>query len=110
MAGESKTEVAYWREAIGRIIEMEHIETINQVRRLYYGYAAYCDAQVGRLLDYLDGRGLRENTLVVFTSDHGQQYFDHGFNDKHNFYDASWRIPFIISQPKTLPQGETRDF
>jgi len=63
MAGESKTEVAYWREAIGRIIEMEHIETINQVRRLYYGYAAYCDAQVGRLLDYLMGEDLEKIRL-----------------------------------------------
>jgi hypothetical protein len=61
-------------------------------------------------MDYLDESGLRENTLVIFTSDHGQQYFDHGFNDKHNWYDSSWRVPFMMSMPGTLPQGETRDF
>ncbi len=110
LEGESKTEVKYWREAIGRIIEKEHLDTIDQVRRLYYGFASYCDAQVGRLIDFLDRNGLRENTLVIFTSDHGQQYFDHGFNDKHNWYDASWRIPFVMSMPGTLPEGETRDF
>lgn len=108
--GESKTNPDYWREAIGRIIETDHLDTIHEVRRLYYCYAAYCDTLVGRLMDYLDQNGLRENTLILFTSDHGQQYFDHGFNDKHNYYDESWRIPFILSQPSTLPQGETRDF
>ena len=108
--GEGKTEVAYWREAIGRVIEPEHLDTIEQVRRLYYGYAAYCDAQVGRLLAFLDARGLREDTLVVFSSDHGQQYFDHGFNDKHNYYDASWRVPLILSMPGTIPSGQRRSF
>jgi arylsulfatase A-like enzyme len=61
-------------------------------------------------MDYLDRKGLRENTLVIFSSDHGQQYFDHGFNDKHNYYDASWRVPFIMSMPGTLPSGTKRDF
>jgi arylsulfatase A-like enzyme len=110
LPGESKTDVSYWREAIGRIYEPEHDETIREVRRLYYAYAAYCDAQIGRLIDYLDKNDLRRNTLVIFTSDHGQQYFDHGFNDKHNWYDESWRIPFIVSMPGTLPVGEKREF
>lgn len=110
LSGESKTDVSYWREAIGRIYEPEHDETIREVRRLYYAYAAYCDAQIGRLIDYLDKNDLRRNTLVIFTSDHGQQYFDHGFNDKHNWYDESWRIPFIVSMPGTLPVSEEREF
>ena len=108
--GESKTDPAYWREAIGRIYEAEQDETIQEVRRLYYAYAAYCDEQIGRLIDHLDKSGLRKNTLVIFTSDHGQQYFDHGFNDKHNWYDESWRIPLILSMPGTLPQGDRREF
>jgi arylsulfatase A-like enzyme len=82
----------------------------DELRRLYYGLAAYCDAQVGKIIDFLDRAGLRRNTLVIFSSDHGQQFFDHGFNDKHNFYDASWRIPLILSMPGTLAENETRDF
>jgi arylsulfatase A-like enzyme len=85
-------------------------EKAKEHRKLYYGLAAYCDAQVGRILDYLDSKGLRENTLIIFTSDHGQQLYDHGFNDKHNYYDESWRVPFIMSMPGTLPSGERRDF
>ncbi|HLH74402.1 MAG TPA: sulfatase-like hydrolase/transferase [Chloroflexota bacterium] len=83
---------------------------IDACRRLYYGLAAYCDAQIGRLLSYLDERGLRENTLVIYTSDHGTALFDHGFADKHNFYDETWRVPLIMSLPGTLPRGERRDF
>jgi arylsulfatase A-like enzyme len=87
--------------------DMAHIDA---ARRLYYGLAAYCDAQIGRLLRWLDERGLREHTLVIFTSDHGQQYWDHGFNDKHTFFDASWRVPLLLSLPGVLPQGERRGF
>jgi arylsulfatase A-like enzyme len=84
--------------------------SIDRMRRLYYGLAAYCDHQVGRLVRYLDERRLREETLVIFTSDHGTQLMDHGFTDKHNWYDESWRVPLIVSQPGTLPEGERRGF
>jgi len=83
---------------------------IDRLRKLYYGLCAYCDHQVERLLDYLDRSGLRENTLVIFSSDHGQQYYNHGINDKHNFYDDTWRVPMMMSMPGTLPAGERRDF
>jgi len=97
-------------EAKGNTIEGQSREDIDAFRRLYYGLAAYCDQQIGRLITYLDQSELRENTLVIFSSDHGQQFFDHGFNDKHNWYDSSWHIPFIISMPGTLPQGTQEDF
>lgn len=48
----------------------------DETRRLYHGLAAYCDHQVGRLTDYLGRTGLRDNTLVIFTSDHGQETGD----------------------------------
>ncbi|HEY9290597.1 MAG TPA: sulfatase-like hydrolase/transferase [Microlunatus sp.] len=79
---------------------------VDRQRRLYYGLAAYCDAQIGRLLAHLDTAGLRDDTLVVFTTDHGQQYYDHGFNDKHTFYDESWRIPLIMRWPGVIPAGQ----
>jgi arylsulfatase A-like enzyme len=90
--------------------ELSLAEAIDRVRKLYYSLASYCDAQIGRLIEWIDQQGIREQTLIVFSSDHGQQYFDHGFNDKHNFYDASWRVPLIMSMPGTLPCGEQRDF
>ena len=46
-------------------------EKIRQVQKLYYGLSSYCDHQVGRLMTYLDEKGLRENTLIIFLSDNG---------------------------------------
>lgn len=83
---------------------------VDAQRRLYYGLAAYCDEQVGRLLDHLDRTGLSDNTLVIFTSDHGTTLFDHGFVNKHNYYDESWRVPLILRFPGRLPAGERRGF
>lgn len=85
-------------------------DEINGSRAAYYGLCTYCDYLVGKLIDYLEQKGLRENTLIIFTSDHGQQYFDHGFNDKHNYFDESIRVPFIMSMPGTLPQGKICTF
>jgi arylsulfatase len=98
------------REAVGNTIDRADPALVDHYRRLYYGLAAYCDAQIGKIIDYLDASGLRENTLVIMTSDHGVQLFDHGFNDKHNYFDESWRVPFIVSMPGTIPQGERRQF
>ncbi len=98
------------REAVGNHIDGAEADLIDEYRRLYYGLAAYCDAQVGRVVDHLDQIGIRENTLVIFTSDHGLQLFDHGFNDKHSFYDSSWHVPMIMSMPGTLPSGTKERF
>jgi len=85
-------------------------EAIDALRRLYYGFAAYCDDQIGRLINYIDTAGLKDDTLVIFTTDHGQEYFDHGFNNKHVFYDASWRIPLVLRFPGVIPARERRGF
>ena len=102
---------------IGRLVEGKGStaddvseKEIRDYKALYYGSAAYCDALVGQLLDCLEENGLRENTLVIFTSDHGQQYFDHGFNDKHNFYEETLRVPLIFSLPSKIPQGMRAQF
>lgn len=97
-------------EAHGALFHEGIREKVDELRRLYYGLASYCDDQVGKLIKYLDEAGLRENTLVIFSSDHGLQLFDHGFNDKHNYYDASWRVPFIMSMPGTLPSNVRQQF
>lgn len=86
------------------------MDQISDERVKYYGCCAYVDYLIGKLIDYLEKSGLRENTLVIFTSDHGQSYYDHGFNDKHNYFDETLRIPLILSMPGTLPQNEVRAF
>ncbi len=86
------------------------VENADRVRRLYYGLAAYVDAQVGRLMRFLEERGLAENTLVIFTSDHGHLNGDHGMICKHSWYDTSWRVPLIIRWPDRLGAGRVGSF
>ncbi len=85
-------------------------EQIDAMRRVYYGMISLTDAEIGRVLDHLDHAGLRENTLVFFTSDHGDYQGDHGLLTKSPaLYDCLVRIPFIVSQPGTIPTGVRSD-
>lgn len=74
---------------------------VRQELALYDGEIAYLDAQIGRLLDSLDATGLRDNTLIVFTSDHGEEHGEHGFfcSHGHSTYEAVSRVPLIIQTP-----------
>jgi choline-sulfatase len=71
---------------------------------LYAGEVAYADSQVQRLLDWIDQSALRESTLVVVTSDHGEGLGDHGENE-HGFfvYDTTLRVPLVIRWTGRLP-------
>lgn len=65
----------------------------------YYGMISHMDSDIGRILDTLDARGLRENTVVIYTSDHGLGVGQHGLMGKQNLYDHSMRIPLIMRGP-----------
>ena len=68
------------------------------------------DDQLGRLLDYLDENGLRENTVVVFMSDHGEMSGDHGLYWKGAyFYEALTHVPLIFSCPGYIKEGLVSD-
>jgi arylsulfatase A-like enzyme len=73
---------------------------IRDLRATYYGMLAEVDAQVGRLLDSLRARGDWGRTLVIVTSDHGDELGDHHLTQKLGFYDGSYRIPCIIRDPR----------
>jgi choline-sulfatase len=57
----------------------------------------FIDDAVGRLLGALDDRGMRENTLIVFTADHGHTIGDYGTHDKRFFYEQSVGVPLVMS-------------
>ena len=65
----------------------------------YYGLCEAVDAEIGRLLDYLDTSGLAENTIVVFTSDHGDMHGSHGMRYKGKPQEESLGIPLIVRDP-----------
>ncbi len=82
--------------------------TLEDNRESYYQLMNYCDEQIGRIIDYLKDNDLIENTVVIFTSDHGTQNFDHGFRDKHNFFKESMNVPLIIHCPSLIPKNTVR--
>lgn len=80
----------------------------------YYAATTAMDTGVGRILDWLDAQGLREDTLVFFTSDNGMNMGHHGIIGKGNstypmnMYDTSVKVPAIVSYPDTIARGESR--
>jgi arylsulfatase len=78
----------------------------RQVKASYYGMIELIDTQLGRLLDRLESTGEIDNTIVVFTSDHGELLGDHGLLYKGcRFYDGLVRVPLIISWPAKWKSG-----
>ena len=65
----------------------------------YYASISYMDAQVGRVLDALEELGLADNTIVVFTSDHGYLLGHHHKFQKQHLFEEATRVPFIVSIP-----------
>ncbi len=80
------------------------------VQAAYYAMIELIDDNVGRMLDALEETGQRENTLVIFMSDHGETLGDHGLLLKGNrFYEGLVRVPLIWSWPGHFPAGLVSD-
>ena len=73
----------------------------RRIQQYYYALISHVDDQVGRILSALEHKGMLDNTVIVFTSDHGEHLGDHGLIQKGPpGLDSCTRIPFIISWPK----------
>ena len=71
-------------------------EILQEIRRRYYGQISHIDYQLGRFLGELRTRGLYDDTLIVFTADHGEHLGDHGLFGKATFLQSSGRVPLIV--------------
>ena len=74
----------------------------------YYGNISQMDACVGRVYDALRELGLHKNTVVVYTSDHGEMAGAHRMWTKHNMYEQSVAVPLLVSVPDHLQAGSAR--
>jgi arylsulfatase len=82
----------------------------RRLQRAYYlANVTMIDEQVGRILARLKERGMLENAVVVFTSDHGDCLGDHGLVEKWNMYDSSVRVPLVVHSPGRFEAGRTCD-
>ena len=71
----------------------------------YLGNIKYCDEQIGSVLNALRELNLYETTLIIFTSDHGEEFWEHDRLDHgHSAYEEALKVPLIFSLPKVLPQ------
>ena len=80
-------------------------ERAQEIKEAYYATISFVDAQLGRILDYLEVSGLDKNTIVVFTSDHGYHMGEHGHWQKQTLFENATRIPLIISTPNSEIKG-----
>ena len=80
-------------------------EMIRQMTQVYYGMIYEVDTWVGRILDYLEKNDMLDNTMIVFTSDHGEMLGDHGLNSKFKFYEGSVHVPLLIRFPGHIQAG-----
>ena len=72
------------------------------MRAYYYANVEMIDTQVGNILNSLEERGNMDNTIVIFTSDHGDNLGDHGLIQKWAPYEEVTRVPLIICAPNRL--------
>lgn len=84
-------------------------QAIRQMRATYFGLMSEVDDCLGRVFDYLDETGLWDETLVIFTSDHGEQLGDHHLLGKIGYFDESFRIPLVIKDPRARLPGGTKE-
>jgi arylsulfatase A-like enzyme len=95
------------RQAELRLMMMEQL-TVEETRERYRLEVEGLDQAVGRLMDKLDRLGLRQNSLIVFTSDHGESLGEHNhIGHISNLFNPLVRVPLIMSYPGRLPAGLT---
>ena len=110
MTQEEKPDFSAWRESgfgiHGYNSHLHDREAMAKNIAIYYAMVSLMDKYIGQILDRLESRGLADNTLVVFTTDHGHLFGQHGMIAKGGFhYEDLIRLPYIVRAPGQVPAG-----
>lgn len=89
-------------------VTRETPEQLKEGRELYWALTDWFDDQVGQLISALEDSEVADNTIVIYTSDHGENKGDHGLWWKNNMYEHSARVPLIVSWPARWAGGQRR--
>jgi len=95
---------SFFERAEGKGAEMDVAE-LAQMRATYCGMISEIDDCLGRVFQHLDATGQWEDTLIIFTSDHGEQLGDHHLLGKLGYFDESFRIPLVVKNPEAPEQA-----
>lgn len=112
---EEKPDYSMYQEKDGSYCHGFHSHLSSEKTRrkdmaIYYGMVSMMDKYIGKILDKLEKSGLAENTVVVFTTDHGHLFGQHGMTAKGAFlYEDMVKLPYIVSMPGTVPDGKTSE-
>ncbi|MBN8927090.1 MAG: sulfatase [Rhodospirillales bacterium 69-11] len=98
---------SYYEGGDGPVTPLSDTE-IRQTRRAYYGLIAEIDHHLGRVFQALRQSGQWDDTLIVFTSDHGEQLGDHNLLGKLGWFDQSYHLPLIVRDPDARPVAGRR--
>ncbi len=82
-------------------------DVAKQAIQAYYASITFADAQIGRVLDALESNGLSDNTVVLFTSDHGYHMGEHGHWQKTTLFENAARVPLIMAGPGVTEIGKS---
>ncbi len=80
-------------------------EAIRRARRAYFGACSYIDANIGKLMKTLSDCGLQDNTIVVFSGDHGDMLGERGLWYKMHWFEGSARVPMVVNAPGRIAAG-----
>jgi hypothetical protein len=83
----------------------KNLANAQNVMAAYHACVSEMDDMVGRVVKALKDNNLYENTIIIYTSDHGEHLFEHGLRGKHNMYEDAVNVPFIVSYPKLFKQN-----
>lgn len=83
------------------------LNLIRCIKAYYYATISFIDFQIGRILNTLEKTGMMDDTLVIFTSDHGELLGDYGSFGKRSMHDACAKVPLLVRFPERFPAGIT---
>lgn len=105
----SETSLSELSEENKLLGDLPNAEYIRRMREVYYGMISHVDEHVGRVIDKLEEIDQLDNTIIFFTTDHGEMLGDHGLYQKWLPYDAATRIPFMVKYPKGIEPSVSED-